>query len=75
MDTQTFLEQMKEILDIEDRELSMEDEFKGFDEWSSLASLSLIAMVDEEYEVTLSGDDIRNAVTVQDLFNLIKSKA
>lgn len=75
MDTQTFLEQMKEILDIEDRELSMEDEFKSFDEWSSLASLSLIAMVDEEYEVTLSGNDIRSAVTVQDLFNLIKSKA
>lgn len=75
MDTQTFLEQMKEILDIEDRELSMDDEFKSFDEWSSLASLSLIAMVDEEYEVTLSGNDIRSAVTVQDLFNLIKSKA
>lgn len=75
MDIQAFLEKMKEILDIEDRELSMEDEFKSLDEWSSLASLSLIAMVDEEYEVTLSGDDIRNAVTVQDLFNLIKSKA
>lgn len=75
MDTQTFLEQMKEILDVEDRELSMEDEFKSLDEWSSLASLSLIAMVDEEYEVTLSGNDIRSAVTVQDLFNTIKSKA
>lgn len=75
MDTQAFLEQMKEILDIEDRELSLDDEFKSFDEWSSLASLSLIALVDEEYEVTLSGNDIRSAVTVQDLIDTIKSKA
>lgn len=48
--------------------------FKELDEWSSLIALSLIAMVDEEYDVTLKGDDIRNAVTVEDLYNTVKSK-
>ena len=31
-------------------------------------------MVDEEYDVTLKGDDIRNASTVGDLFDIVKNK-
>ena len=50
-------------------------EFKNLDEWSSLIALSVIAMVDEEYDVALKGDDIRNANTVEDLFNVVKSRA
>ena len=37
-------------------------------------ALSIIAMVDEEYEVALKGDDIRTANTLEDLFNIVKSK-
>lgn len=48
--------------------------FKELDEWSSLLALSIIAMVDEEYEVTLKGDDIRSANTIEDLYNIVKSK-
>lgn len=48
--------------------------FHDLAEWSSLVALSIIAMVDEEYDVTLKGDDIKNAKTVEDLFNNIKSK-
>ena len=48
--------------------------FKELDEWSSLLALSIIAMVDEEYEVTLKGDDIRSANTIEDLFEIVKSK-
>ena len=49
--------------------------FKDLDEWSSLTALSVIAMADEEYEVVLTGDDIRNSTTVNDLFELVKAKA
>lgn len=49
--------------------------FRDLDEWSSLIALSIIAMVDEEYDVTLKGDDIKNATTVEDLFNTVKAKA
>jgi len=48
--------------------------FKDLDEWSSLMALSIIAMVDEEYGVTLKGDDIRSANTLEDLFNIVKNK-
>ena len=49
--------------------------FHELDEYSSLIALSLIALVDEEYDVTLKGDDMRSAVTIQDLFNIVQSKA
>lgn len=49
--------------------------FKDLEEWSSLIALSIIAMADEEYDVTLKGDDIRNATTIEDLFNTVKAKA
>ncbi len=49
--------------------------YKELDEWSSLLALSVIAMVDDEYDITLKGDDIRNATTVEDLFNIVKAKA
>ena len=49
--------------------------FRELDEWSSLIALSVIAMVDEEYDITLKGDDIMKANTVEDLFNIVKSKA
>jgi len=39
-----------------------------------LMALSIIAMVDEEYEVALKGDDIRSANTLEDLFNIVKNK-
>lgn len=55
-------------------EFKSETRFHELDEWSSLTALSVIAMVDEEYEVTLKGDDIRNAVTIEDLFNTVKGK-
>lgn len=48
--------------------------FKQFDEWSSLIALSLIAMIDEEYEVTIKSDDIKASKTVQDLFDIVKSR-
>lgn len=48
--------------------------FKELDEWSSLTALSTIAMIDEEYDVALKGDDIRNVETIEDLFNAIKDK-
>ena len=43
--------------------------FHDLDEWSSLIGLSVIAMVDEEFDVALKGDDVKNSVTVEDLYN------
>ena len=44
------------------------------DDWNSLVALSVIAMIDEEYDVTIKGDELRAAKTVNDVFELVKSK-
>lgn len=67
-----FAEQFE---DTDANEFKAETVFKELDEWSSLIALSVIAMVDEEYNVTLKGDDIRNSNTIEDLFNAVKAKA
>lgn len=48
--------------------------YHDLDEWSSLIGLSVIAMVDEEFDIALKGDDIKNAVTVEDLYNRVIAK-
>ena len=48
--------------------------FHELDEWSSLIGLSVIAMVDEEFDVALKGDDIKNSVTIEDLYNRVVSR-
>ena len=48
--------------------------FHDLDEWSSLTGLSIIAMIDDEYDVTIKGDELRAAKTVADIFELVKSK-
>jgi acyl carrier protein len=55
-------------------EFKAETKFREIDEWSSLVALSVIAMTDEEYQVVLKGEDIRNAQTIQDLYNIINAR-
>ena len=51
-----------------------ETRFRDLEEWSSLIGLSIIAMVDEEYDVTLKGDDIKTSNTIQDIFDKVQAK-
>ena len=76
MEIKEFIENFADQFDDTDAsEFKADTEFKALDEWSSLIALSVIAMVDEEYDVTLKGDDIKNAVTIEDLFKTVESKA
>ncbi len=47
--------------------------FKNFGEWDSLAALSVIAMIDEEYEKDITGADIRNCETIEELYKIVSS--
>lgn len=75
MDINTFIDNFAGQFDDTDRSaFTAETKFREIDEWSSLIALSIIAMVDEEYEVTLKGDDVKAAQTIQDLFNTVQAK-
>ena len=76
MELKDFIENFANQFDDTDAgEFKAETVFKELDEWSSLIALSVIAMVDEEYDITIKGDDIRNSNTIEDLFNAVKAKA
>ena len=75
MDINTFIDNFAGQFDDTDRSaFTAETKFREIDEWSSLIALSIIAMVDEEYEVTLKGDDVKAAQTIQAPFNTVRAK-
>ena len=49
-------------------------EFKTLEEWNSLTALSVISMIDDQYNKTMTGADLRGSKTLEDLFNLVASK-
>lgn len=76
MNLEVFLTHFASILDDTDVSLIQADtRFRDLNEWDSLTALSLIAMVDEEYQIKLTGEDILSSVTLQDLFDKLKAKA
>lgn len=55
-------------------EISAETNYMDLDEWSSLTTLSVIAMAKTEYGKTITASEIRSCNTVEDLFKLVESK-
>lgn len=75
MELNDFVAKFAELFeDIDTSNFTGATNFRDNDEWSSLIGLSVIAMVDEEYDVTLKGDDVKNSKSIEDLFNVVKSK-
>lgn len=75
MNIEEFIENFAAQFDETDPEIIVSDtKFKELDEWSSLTALSIIAMVDDEYDVIIKGNDILKAETIQDLFEIVQKK-
>lgn len=76
MEINEFIEKFADIFDDTDAAIiTSETKFRDLDEWSSLSALALLALADEEYDVSLDANDIRKAETISDIFNVIKEKA
>jgi acyl carrier protein len=72
---QKFINLFVETVGVEGREIFMSDEFREFEEWDSLALLSVIAMIDEEYDLIIESNDFQNLKTVGDIYNYLTSKS
>lgn len=67
-----FLDNFKTVFEEFDVSLiSMETKFREIEEWSSLSSLSLIAVISEEYGINISGEEIRKSEKVEDIYKII----
>ena len=75
MSIEEFVEKFAEQFDDTDvAEFKADTKFHDFDEWSAGIALNIIAMVDDEYDVTLKGADIEGAATIEDLFKVVSSR-
>lgn len=75
MEIKEFIQHFAEQFDDTDiSEFKPETVFHDLDEYSSLIALTIIGMVDDEYNVTIGAEEMSSAVTIEDLFNIVKSK-
>lgn len=71
MEIKEFIEKFAEQVEMEEVEsLTLETAFRELDEWSSLSVMMLIAFFDEEFGKEIGGKDIKECLTIQDLYNL-----
>ncbi|OWY24989.1 acyl carrier protein [Sphingobacteriales bacterium UPWRP_1] len=75
MDKDLFLQHIRDQFEETDPALITFDTiFKQLEEWSSMHALLLIALIDAEYNVPFTGEDLQKCLTVEDLYNTIKSR-
>ncbi|MBY8962427.1 acyl carrier protein [Flavobacterium sp. D11R37] len=69
-----FIDALKEALEMEDQEVNFSDNFRDYDTWDSLSRLSLIAVLDSEFDVQIEDAEFAKLVTVEDLYNAVAAK-
>jgi acyl carrier protein len=74
MDLQQFISDFsKEFGDTPESSFNPLTRFKDLEEWDSVLALSIISMIDENYEKRISGNELRNCNTIEDLFNVVNN--
>ena len=71
MTKEIFLERMADILDVED-EITLDTNLSELDEWDSLSIVSYVAMANAACGKKVYVKSVREAVTIQDLYNLLQ---
>lgn len=70
-----FIENFYGILeDTEKNEINQNTDYKSLDEWDSMTTLILIALVDEKYGKQLISSDVKECLTLENLYDRIQSK-
>ena len=71
---QIIIDELKEILEIQDQELTLEDNFRDYDNWDSIANISVIAMLDEQFDVNMNSEDLKKINTVGELVEEVRRR-
>jgi len=71
---ENFLEELADLLEINKSELTCEYQLVGNENWDSLSLISVIVMVDEHFQLSVSNEALRKCMVVGDLLKLINDK-
>jgi acyl carrier protein len=63
-----------EFEDLEPGKLKPESNFREAFEWNSINALILIALIKTEYNVSINAEDIQKSKSVNDIFEIVKSR-
>lgn len=73
MDIKEFAAQFAEQFnDTEMEVFTPELAFRDLEEWDSFLALSIMAMIKSEYDVAITADEMRNANTIQELYDTVQ---
>jgi len=75
MELQDFINNFAQQFEMtEPEEITATTVYRDLEEWDSLLSLSIIGMINNTYQVKVTGEEVKDQCTVEDLFNLVVSK-
>lgn len=58
-----LIQKLADLLEVE--ELDITKKFSDYDEWDSLAGLSLLALLDSDYNTTMSGKEVASFGSIE----------
>ena len=73
MNKDIFLEELAEVLELEKDDLH-DDFLFSEDTWDSLTIISAIAVIDEQYDIIIGGDDLMECGSLAQLWTLIQGR-
>ena len=75
MDVKEKLALLEDMLDIDEGSLNAEMELDDVEGWDSMAKLSLIVLLDDEFGRAITADQVRDLQTIQDILVLMEQEA
>ena len=70
-----FLIKLETVFEIERINIKMTDNFRNYESWDSIAMLTLMAMLQDEYNISISREEFEKITTINDLYFFIKTKS
>ena len=64
---------LEEVFEKDPVDMKVEDSFKDYDEWDSLTQLSLVATLDDEFDINVNSDELEKINTILDILDLINN--
>ena len=72
MEMEDLIKKIAEILEVED--LDITKQFKDYDEWDSLTSLSVVAMLDSDYNISMTFKEVASFESIEDFCKEVLSR-
>ena len=69
-----FIKKIEDVFEMQSGSIKPIDNFREYSEWDSLALLSLMAMLEDEYNTTISREDFQKIITIEHMYNYVISK-